>query len=127
MQRALTEIVSACGQELSPRTVRPVCIERSAEEQHREYQKGRIGGGKIVTTKDGYDRLGPHQRQPAHGEMAVHAIDFGVFEPTGAYVADDVRPYDVLARTATKLGFYSGKGWSGLVDRPHVQCFQHFD
>lgn len=112
-------------------------VERSAEEQRALYAQGRTEPGKIVTKLDGYTKKSPHQKQLVHGEDAVHAIDFGLFDPDGVYLTGEGRGprgeyeiglYGALGPLVKKYGlFWGGTLWfPTFVDRPHVQCLRRF-
>lgn len=117
----LTEILSAAPPQL---TLRVISTERTADEQHALYQRGRTdGSGRIVTYKDGYVQKSPHQKQMAHGENAVHACDFGVFTIGGTYLTG-AHYYAPLVAKARELGLFSGASWK-FQDLPHVQCLEH--
>ena len=54
--------------------------DRSTEKQQQDYAQGR-------TQRDGVHLLSMHQVQELHGEMAAHAVDFGVIV-NGTYAQD---------------------------------------
>jgi peptidoglycan L-alanyl-D-glutamate endopeptidase CwlK len=101
--------------------LKPVEVERTRDEQIADYAKGRTAPGKIVTNCDGTIKLSHHQRQVMHGEAAVHAIDFGVFDANGNYVTEQ-GPYEAIGEAFADSGLIWGGSWRSFRDRPHVQC-----
>lgn len=116
---AACSILRAAVAKLVTDNIRPVCVERTQLEQELEYAKGRTLPGRRVTELDGVTKLSRHQRQERHGELAVHAVDLGVFAG-GRYLTDPAA-YDPLGAAAESLGLEWGGRWR-VRDRPHVQC-----
>lgn len=100
-------------------TLRVISVLRTTEEQAALYEQGRTKSGRIVTNCDGVRKKSKHQRSMRHGEEAAHALDMGIFTPTGSYVQDD-SAYLNLPRYAM-LGdrIRSGEKWG---DKPHLEC-----
>lgn len=105
---------------------------RTQKEQQEAYAKGRtlepIGEKYIVTKLDGVTTKSRHQAQDRHGEIACHAIDFGV-EVRGHYERNDTKLYEPLMLIAEAHGLRSGQDWdcdgnldTGWKDFPHVEC-----
>lgn len=99
--------------------------DRSLQKQQQDYAQGR-------SQRDGVHLLSMHQVQELHGEMAAHAVDFGVIV-NGTY-AQDRGSYEPLMTIAERHGLRSGLDWDmdrvmdaaqrphAFVDAPHVDC-----
>lgn len=99
--------------------------DRTAEKQKADFLAGR-------SQRDGYKKLSMHQVQELHGELAAHAVDFGVIV-NGTY-AQDRGSYEPLMVIIERYGLRSGLDWDGngvldakerpraLVDGPHAEC-----
>ena len=99
--------------------------DRSAQKQQQDYAQGR-------SQRDGVHLLSMHQVQELHGEMAAHAVDFGVIV-NGTY-AQDRGSYEPLMTIAERHGLRSGLDWDGngiedaaerpraFTDAPHCEC-----
>jgi hypothetical protein len=99
--------------------------DRSTEKQQQDYAQGR-------SQRDGVHLLSMHQVQELHGEMAAHAVDFGVIV-RGKY-ATDRGSYEPLMVIVERHGLRSGMDWDGngvmdvkqnpkaFVDGPHAEC-----
>ena len=102
-----------------------VQTDRSAEEQAQDYAAGR-------SQRDGVRLLSMHQVQKLHGEMAAHAVDFGVIVK-GKY-ATDRGSYEPLMVILERHGLRSGADWNSdgiedvkqragaFADYPHGEC-----
>ena len=99
--------------------------DRSAERQAQDFAAGR-------SQRDGIRKLSMHQIQPLHGELAAHAVDFGVIV-RGKY-AQDRASYEPLMVIVERYGLRSGLDWDNdgvmdakqrpraFIDSPHCEC-----
>jgi hypothetical protein len=98
---------------------------RTLERQQADFAAGR-------SQRDGVRKLSMHQIQELHGELAAHAVDFGVIV-RGKY-ATDRGSYEPLMTIAERHGLRSGLDWNcdgimdaaqrprAFVDAPHCEC-----
>lgn len=88
---------------------------RTAEEQNKLWQQGRITPGKIVTNADGVNRKSNHQlKEDGWG----HAVDlaFSTGDPFG-----ETQPWARFGELVRAAGLKWGGDWKSLKDRPHVE------
>lgn len=131
LRQIIVQVLADFNAEQQGYVLRPVCIERTTEEQQAEWAKGRTAPGKIVTKIDGVHQKSAHQWQASHGEYGVHAIDLGVFtgwEGDAKYLDNIEDPkvlalYNYIGNVAHRYGLaWGGDLWKSFTDRPHVQC-----
>lgn len=104
------QFLSACAQ--AGLNVRVIVTWRSGTEQNEAKAEG------LSNASSGQS---PHNCVDEHGNPAARAIDFGVFEPDGAYATDGTDPrYAQAAQIGKDLGMSWGGDW-------HHPDFDHLE